>query len=78
MTMDGRGSNSLNPGLRGLRCSGGTCYNVQRAEARTIYQKRNSKMNTMQFAPARRFSNKAEANAFLKAPKRGTWDFARL
>jgi len=35
-------------------------------------------MNTMQFAPARRFSNKAEANAFLKAPKRGTWDFARL
>ena len=24
------------------------------------------------------FSNKAEANAFLKAPKRGDWDFARL
>ena len=24
------------------------------------------------------FSNKAAANAFLKAPKRGTWDFARL
>ena len=25
-----------------------------------------------------RFSNKAEANTFLKAPKRGAWDFARL
>ena len=24
-----------------------------------------------------RFTNKAEANAFLKAPKRGAWDFAR-
>ena len=35
-------------------------------------------MNTMQFAPARCFSNRAEANAFLKASKRGTRDFVRL
>ena len=25
-----------------------------------------------------RFTNKPEANTFLKAPKRGRWDFARL
>ena len=29
-------------------------------------------------AKAMRFTNKPEANAFLKAPKRGEWDFSRL